>query len=99
MKKMFAAILFCSSCTLTPVALHADTLIIPIGQQAGDHQSLPPRGASTTEVLRQRGEPVRRHAPVGQPPISRWEYGDFSVYFEHDRVIHSVRQHRPAAGS
>ena len=27
---------------------------------------------------------------VGKPPISRWEYPGFVVYFEHDHVIHSV---------
>jgi hypothetical protein len=23
-------------------------------------------------------------------PITRWDYPQFSVYFEHDRVLHSV---------
>jgi hypothetical protein len=27
---------------------------------------------------------------VGKPPISRWEYPGFIVYFESDHVIHSV---------
>jgi len=27
---------------------------------------------------------------VGKPPISRWEYPGFVVYFEHEHVIHSV---------
>ncbi|MGV8228465.1 phosphodiesterase, partial [Pseudomonas aeruginosa] len=32
---------------------------------------------------------------VGQPPIVRWDYRDFSVYFESGRVLDSVRHHRP----
>jgi hypothetical protein len=36
------------------------------------------------------GAPATRHATVGQPPITRWDYADFSVYFEFERVIHAV---------
>jgi hypothetical protein len=97
--KNLAYVALCCAFALTSTNLHADTLTIPIGQQAGGQQDLPQRGMSTAEVLRHRGEPVRRHPPVGQPPITRWEYGDYSVYFEHDRVIHSVRQHRSVAGN
>lgn len=76
--------------------LQADTLTIPLGQQAADQQqNLPQRGASRSHVHQQYGEPATRHAAVGQPPISRWDYPGFSVYFEHDHVIHAVRQHTP----
>lgn len=78
----------------TTAAAQADTLTIPLGQQAaGQQQSLPQRGTSTSQVQRQHGEPVTRHAAVGQPPITRWDYAGFSVYFEYDHVVHSVRQH------
>ncbi len=36
------------------------------------------------------GNPARRVEAVGHPPIARWEYPGFVVYFEGDRVIHSV---------
>jgi hypothetical protein len=36
------------------------------------------------------GEPRERHAAVGQPPITRWDYPAFSVYFEFDKVLHAV---------
>lgn len=53
--------------------------------------SMPERG-STREAVRERlGEPVRKVAPVGDPPISRWVYDRFTVYFEYDRVLHSVK--------
>ncbi|TDQ40263.1 phosphodiesterase [Thiopseudomonas denitrificans] len=73
----------------------ADTLKIPLGQQSGQTAAgLPQRGQSQTSVLRAHGEPARRHASVGQPPITRWDYPGFSVYFEYDHVINSVRQHQ-----
>lgn len=97
--KPLHALLAALSFGLAASAAHGDPLTIPLGQQPGADISLPERGLSTQEVLRRRGEPVRRHAAIGEPPISRWEYADYSVYFERDRVVHSVRQHRPVAGN
>ncbi|TVP91690.1 MAG: phosphodiesterase [Pseudomonadaceae bacterium] len=78
----------------------ADTLQIPVGAQTGESSvSLPNRGSSTQSVLQRHGEPQTRHPAVGQPPISRWDYGDFSVYFEHNHVVHSVRHHSPTRAS
>ena len=54
---------------------------------AADH---PNRGSTMAIVQGRFGEPVQRHATVGNPPITRWDYLQFSVYFEHDRVLHSV---------
>jgi hypothetical protein len=50
----------------------------------------PPRGSTMTEVEKHFGAPVEKHATVGQPPITRWDYNGFAVFFEHDRVIHAV---------
>jgi len=36
------------------------------------------------------GQPANRHSAVGQPPITRWDYPGFAVYFEHQYVIHAV---------
>ena len=36
------------------------------------------------------GSPASVKAPVGDPPITRWEYANFVVFFEHDKVIHAV---------
>ena len=33
-------------------------------------------------------------ASAQQPPITRWDYPSFSVYFEHDKVIHAVAKHQ-----
>ena len=50
----------------------------------------PARGSTMKSVEAKYGEPQQRHATVGKPPITRWDYAGFSVFFEHDRVIHSV---------
>ncbi len=50
----------------------------------------PKRGTTMAEVEKRFGAPVEKHATVGQPPITRWDYSGFSVFFEHDRVIHAV---------
>ena len=45
-----------------------------------------------TSVEAKYGAPASVKAPVGDPPITRWEYTDFVVYFEYDKVIHAVRK-------
>ena len=44
------------------------------------------------------GEPTTRHAAVGNPPITRWDYPQFAVYFENDRVLHAVLVRNAPAG-
>ena len=50
----------------------------------------PARGALMKTVEKQFGAPTNRHPTVGKPPITRWDYPNFSVFFEGDRVIDSV---------
>lgn len=50
----------------------------------------PTRGMTMREVLRRFGAPQARLAPVGKPPITRWRYPGFTVYFEYHFVIDSV---------
>jgi hypothetical protein len=50
----------------------------------------PGRGMTMHSVETKFGAPQDRHGPVGQPPISRWDYHGFTVFFENDRVIHTV---------
>ena len=58
--------------------------------------SLPERGMSKDTVRQQFGRPDEQRAAVGTPPISRWIYKDFTVYFEGDHTIHAVAHARPA---
>ena len=66
--------------------------------QTKSASSMPYRGLDMSGVARSWGEPREKVAAVGQPPISRWIYDGFTVYFEHQDVIHSVR-HRSADAS
>ena len=50
----------------------------------------PVRGMTMEQVATKFGTPVTKVPAVGKPPISRWEYPGFIVYFEADHVIHSV---------
>lgn len=101
MKKMastlLATALALGMLSMTPA--RAETLVIPLGQQAADRSAqMPQRGLSKSAVAQRFGEPTKRHPAIGQPPITRWDYADYSVYFEYDRVIDSVghRQGRSA---
>lgn len=58
----------------------------------------PSRGSSMAMVESRFGEPSTRHGAVGEPPITRWDYPQFSVYFEHDRVLHAVLVRGAPAG-
>ena len=50
----------------------------------------PMRGMTMDQVAAKFGAPASKVPAVGTPPISRWEYPGFIVYFEHEHVIHSV---------
>jgi hypothetical protein len=50
----------------------------------------PARGMTMDEVATKFGAPANKIPAVGKPPISRWEYPGFVVYFEANYVIHSV---------
>jgi hypothetical protein len=50
----------------------------------------PARGMTMSQVVSKFGDPSTKVPAVGTPPISRWEYPGFVVYFERDHVIHTV---------
>jgi len=50
----------------------------------------PRRGMDMSKVVNELGEPVTRHPAVGNPPITRWDYADRTVFFEYSHVIHVV---------
>lgn len=67
----------------------AVALLWPLAASAADQ---PTRGMNKAEVRARFGAPEQIKAPVGQPPISRWRYPDFTVYFENEIALHSVRE-------
>lgn len=69
----------------------ADTLLIEgLSADAVSASNRPTRGMSMANVEARYGAPSARVAAVGDPPISRWEYPEFVVYFEYDHVLHAV---------
>jgi hypothetical protein len=86
MKPLLALLL-----VLSAAPLSAETLVV--GDQVQLRESkvdVPGRGLSMTAVEARFGAPKTRHEAVGKPPITRWDYESFSVYFEYQHVVHSV---------
>ncbi len=89
-KKLFLGFLFVV-CT-SPILVLAEDIKIPIGTQTPESTQIarPTTGATKAHVKSQFGTPIKENTPKGNPPISNWEYAEFTVYFENDHVIHSV---------
>ena len=90
-----AAVMTLSSITSNTVS--AETVYVPIGQQASHMQEIerPEQGMTKVQVEEKFGQPRDWRRAVGDPPISSWIYNDFTVYFEYEHVIHSVLTHQP----
>lgn len=76
------------------VSAAGDVLLIE-RVRAEQGRTLPARGQLMNAVRAQFGEPAQALAAVGggdprTPPITRWVYTDFTVYFENDHVVNAV---------
>jgi hypothetical protein len=85
--KLFVTLFICAGVMVFAATAQADKLSI-FDEPAGVER--PTRGATMATVEQQFGAPASKLAPVGEPPITRWVYDGFTVYFERDRVIHAV---------
>jgi len=78
----------------TGLSAHADTLLLDaisaVPPNAADGVPRPRSGSSMTTVAAQYGEPESKREAVGDPPITRWIYPGYTVYFEGERVIEVV---------
>jgi hypothetical protein len=86
---VLAAVALCAAITTAS----ADELTTPPAQgvnQSASQANVPARGMSMEKVEASYGTPSTRAPAVGEPPITRWEYPGFVVYFEHQLVIHAV---------
>gem|GEM_PF-959554 len=99
--KVIPFFLFSNAVSVALVFIFALSLTIPekaisqtilVGQQAPDNQNMnrPKQGMSKKLVKALFGIPVSKKPAVGKPPISRWFYKYFTVYFEGNYVIHTV---------
>jgi len=72
----------------------AETIVVDDKVEVQDSDvPRPARGATMKSVEARFGAPSEKHPTVGKPPITRWDYPDFAVFFEGDRVIHAVALH------
>lgn len=67
------------------------------GVAPGSDSARPSRGMTAASVESKYGSPQAKKSAVGEPPISSWEYKDFVVFFEYDRVIHAVVKRNAAS--
>jgi hypothetical protein len=88
--RMRAALFFCCASFAAQLG-HTETVVVDDKVAVRDSSlPRPARGMRMEQVEKQFGAPLTRHEAVGQPPITRWDYPAFSVFFERDIVIHSV---------
>lgn len=90
MTRMLLTLMLAAAAILAPEAVvNADVLLIEEVRQA-DRMQLPGNGINQEEVRAKFGTPAQVHQPVGEPPITRWDYEHWSVYFEYDLVLFTV---------
>lgn len=70
--------------------LSAEEVDIPAAQSSEYSVQLPGRGMSMEMVQKRFGEAKEKFSSVGEPPITKWTYNTFTVYFESEFVIHAV---------
>ena len=75
---------------LSATALQADILKMPDAVPQEVTIQIPGRGMTMTAVEEKFGSPEVKYDEVGDPPITRWDYPEFSVYFEYQFVLHAV---------
>jgi len=91
---LLSAHLLAAGLLLASVA-QADTLDVRKNAARSSASDLPHRGLTMAQVEKRYGAPVEKLPTRGgdaprHPPINRWRYDGYTVYFERNRVIHSV---------
>jgi hypothetical protein len=74
-----------------PAPVAGDTLTVPAPTSIpASVTAVPARGTSMDGVKTKFGAPLQEGPPVGTPAITRWDYSGFAVFFENDKVLHTV---------
>lgn len=95
MDSIRSAVLATALALLVSLPVSADVLLLDSIESAPAVQT-PRTGLSMANVRASYGNPVKEYPAVStsgnphHPPITRWDYNDFSVFFEHEAVVHSV---------
>jgi hypothetical protein len=73
----------------------AETLLVDRVQS--ETRAMPGRGQSMSQVESKFGAPQVKHAAISgpnnrraNPPITRWDYAGYTVYFEYNHVVDAV---------
>ncbi len=91
MQKFFVIVLF----SLLPAgAVIAEELKIPLASQGDPAVKVPGKGMTKAKVESTYGAPEQKYPAVGEPPISRWQYANYTVIFEYNHVVHTVQRHQ-----
>ncbi len=94
-RRVLFAVLAATALLALPT-VNADTLLIDeLNRSRVSAQERPKRGMSMNVVESTWGQPVAKRNAIGEPPITRWEYSSFIVYFEYSHVIHAVVKNYP----
>ena len=95
-------LMMCLPLVAATFAVQADSVEMPAETPAAAPAptTLPARGVNMKAVSQQFGAPSKKYAAVGggratHPPITRWDYPGFSVFFERSRVIKAVVPGQP----
>jgi len=94
LKISFAAI-FAISAQMLPLTAQADILSLTPNAKILTKANTPKHGETMQVVTKKFGAAKRINTSKGpvtkqNPKITRWDYSEFSVYFENSHVIHSV---------
>jgi hypothetical protein len=84
-------LVFCASIGVT-ATVQAD--VLSLRNNAASTVPRPTKGMSMSAVEQQFGAPREKHPAVGNPPITRWDYDNFAVFFEYQHVVHAVAKRK-----
>lgn len=82
---------------IIPAIVSADTLLIPDVDTSENRPEFPQNGLTMATVRQQFGEPLKEHPPIGEPPITRWGYQNYTVFFENNQIITTVQKPQKTA--
>jgi len=83
------------ACGLVVAPSFAQNLQMAEAPAAAARDAVPTRGMTMAQVEARFGAPAQRFDAVGRPPITRWVYPGFVVFYEYQHVVHAVAV-RPA---
>lgn len=89
--KSIIKLMVCAAFAAAPIGAIAANLPAPPVSSPDQ----PANGVTMQSVQQQFGAPVKKVPAIGDPPITRWVYATFIVYFERNRVLHTVSREQP----